>query len=112
MRRCAWARLQACGRTVGSVHRDPCLASRGCPVTTHPCLSVLDNGIQCLTRRIMRRLITVVKVKPFDAAESAAWRAALQGRELPIENIHDVAFQVREPGQKKVKKLKFRGKTQ
>lgn len=104
--------VQACGRTVGSVHRDPYIVSRGATVITHPCLEVVDNGIQCLTRRIMRRLITVAKVKPFDAAESASWRDGLKGRDLPIESIHDVAFQAREPGERKGKKLKFRGKTQ
>lgn len=86
--------------------------SRGASLITHPCLEVVDNGIQCLTKSIMRRLITVAKVKPFDAAESAEWRRGLEGRQLPIESIHEVAFQAKEPRDKKSKKMKFRGKTQ
>eukprot|EP00892_Ulva_mutabilis_P012672 jgi/Ulvmu1/9778/UM056_0018.1 len=103
---------EACGRTVGSIHRDPCMASRGATIIAHPCLEIVDNGIQCLTTSIMRRLITVAKLKPFDAAESAAWRERLKDRKLPIETIHDVAFQTKERGGRRSNKLKFRGKTQ
>ena len=98
---------------MGSVHRDPHLASNGETVLQHPCMEVWNNSIQSLSCRYMRRLITMVKVKPFDAEAAAAWRASLQNTQLPIDNLHDVVYEARKgPAVKKGRKERYRGKCQ
>lgn len=61
----------------------------------------------------MRRLITMVKVNQFDEQESAEWRKSLEGIQLPIDKLHDVVYEVRQPeSNKKGKKARYRGKCQ
>ena len=87
--------------------------SNGETVLQHPCMEVWNNSVQTLSARYMRRLITMVKVKPFDADMSAAWRESLQGVHLPIDKLHEVVYEARQPPtSKKGKKARYRGKCQ
>lgn len=98
---------------VGSVHRDPHLTSNGETVLQHPCMEIWNNSVQTLSSRYMRRLITMIKVKPFDAQQSAAWRKSLEGMQLPIDKLHDVVYEARQSSAaKKGTKARYRGKCQ
>jgi hypothetical protein len=96
---------------LGSIHRDPKVLSRGEAVIQHPNLDIWNNSAQCLSTRYMRRLITMVKFKPFNADESAAWRKSLEGKELPIDKLHDVVYESKSsPSLVKGNKPRYRSK--
>lgn len=96
---------------MGSIHRDPCQASRSDTVIQHPSLEIWNNSVQTLSSRYMRRLITMVKVKDFNAAASAEWRKSLVDKELPIDKLQETIYERRDPSAvPKGKKQRYRGK--
>ena len=89
--------------------------SNGETLLQHPCMEAVNNSVQQLSARYMRRLVTMVKAKPFDADVSATWRESLQDVELPIDKLHEVVYEARQPvsaAAKKGRKARYRGKCQ
>eukprot|EP00775_Hariotina_reticulata_P006648 gene6648-6873_t len=61
------------------------------PYTLTECLLV-DNTEQFLTTRYSRRLVTMIKVKPYDAAAVAQFKADRAGFMMAIDKLHDIVF--------------------
>jgi tRNA (guanine10-N2)-methyltransferase len=59
---------------------------------THPMLQLLDNSEQILTGRYSRRLITMVKICPYDAAVAAEWRQQREGYVMALERLSELVY--------------------
>lgn len=99
---------------LGSIHRDPTLASRGEKVPSHPCLQILNNSVQVLSSRYIRRMITMQKRRDYNEEEALAWRSQLGDPTMAIDQIHDIVYEARSPrpAPEKPNKKRFRGKVQ
>jgi tRNA (guanine10-N2)-methyltransferase len=62
----------------------------------HPMLQLLDNSEQILTSRYGRRLITMVKVKPYDAAAAAEFREQREGYVMALERLTEIVYSSKE----------------
>ncbi|KAG1669595.1 hypothetical protein FOA52_006368 [Chlamydomonas sp. UWO 241] len=65
-------------------------------VPTHPALAFVANSLQLLNTRYCRRLVTMEKVRPYDAEAAAAHHAAVGDAVLSIDNLHDVVYEERD----------------
>lgn len=97
---------------LGSIHRDVMEASKLSAIAEHPCLRVVNNSVQGLSSRYMRRMITMVKHTEYDKAKVAAWQATLGDPIMAIDDLHDIVYEPRETENGKPAKKRFRGKTQ
>lgn len=61
-------------------------------VPTHPMLQLLDNSEQILTGRYSRRLITMVKTKPYDAAVAAEFKKQREGYVMALERLSELVY--------------------
>eukprot|EP00878_Enallax_costatus_P039885 GHUV01045814.1.p1 GENE.GHUV01045814.1~~GHUV01045814.1.p1 ORF type:complete len:162 (-),score=10.82 GHUV01045814.1:331-816(-) len=59
---------------------------------THPTLQLVDNTEQLLTTRYSRRLVTMQKVRPYDAAKAAAFKAQRADFVMDIDRIHEIVY--------------------
>lgn len=59
---------------------------------THPMLQLLENSEQILTGRYSRRLITMVKMRPYDEAVSADWRKQREGYVMALERLSELVY--------------------
>lgn len=59
---------------------------------THPMLQLLDNSEQILTGRYSRRLISMVKTRPYDAAVAAEWRKQREGYVMALERLSELVY--------------------
>ena len=59
---------------------------------SHPMLQLLHNSEQILTSRYSRRLITMVKVKPYDAAVAAAFKTERRDYVMALERLSEVVY--------------------
>lgn len=106
-------RAQDHREVVGSIHRDPTLASRGQKVPEHPCLRITNNSVQMLTSRYVRRLVVMKKYSEYDDSVVAAWKASLGPPAMAIDALHDAVYQSQAKSSERPRsKLRFRGKTQ
>jgi tRNA (guanine10-N2)-methyltransferase len=62
----------------------------------HPMLQLLANSEQCLTSRYGRRLITMVKVKPYDAAAAAEFKKQREGYVMALERLAELVYTSKE----------------
>jgi hypothetical protein len=63
---------------------------------THPMLQLLDNSEQILTSRYSRRLITMVKIKPYDAAAAAEFKKQREGYVMALERLSEIVYSSKE----------------
>jgi hypothetical protein len=96
---------------VGSVHRDVLESSQLSAIAQHPCLRVINNSVQGLSSRYIRRLITMVKHEEYDETKVAAWKLTLGDPTMAIDDLHDIVFEAREQDVGKPCKKRFRGKS-
>ncbi|GFR46055.1 hypothetical protein Agub_g7525 [Astrephomene gubernaculifera] len=59
----------------------------------HPALQLVANSEQILTSRYSRRLITMEKVRPYDADAAAAYHASKPDPTMAIDRIHDIVYE-------------------
>ncbi|KAG2435965.1 hypothetical protein HYH02_011679 [Chlamydomonas schloesseri] len=62
-------------------------------VPGHPALRLVANSEQILTMRYSRRLVTMEKVCPYDAAAAAAYHAARPDPTMAIDRLHDIVYE-------------------
>lgn len=58
----------------------------------HPMLQLLDNSEQILTSRYSRRLITMVKTKPYDAEAAAEFKRQRQGFVMALDRLSELVY--------------------
>lgn len=63
---------------------------------THPMLQLLDNSEQILTSRYSRRLITMVKTKPYDGAVAAEFKKQRAGYVMALERLSEIVYSSKE----------------
>ncbi|KXZ47218.1 hypothetical protein GPECTOR_37g224 [Gonium pectorale] len=68
-------------------------------VPAHPALRLVANSEQILTTRYSRRLVTMEKIAPYDAAAAAAAHAARPDPTLAIDRLHDIVYEQAPAGQ-------------
>ncbi|GIL78953.1 hypothetical protein Vretimale_203 [Volvox reticuliferus] len=61
-------------------------------IPQHPALKLVANSEQILTSRYSRRLITMEKVRPYDAPAAAAYYAARPDPTMAIDRLHDIVY--------------------
>jgi hypothetical protein len=106
-------RVQDHRQIIGSIHRNPALASRGERVPEHPCLCITYNSVQVLTSRYIRRLVVMKKCSEYEDAVVDAWKASLGPAAMAIDKLHDAVYQSQAKSSERPKrKQRFRGKTQ
>jgi hypothetical protein len=59
---------------------------------THPMLQLLHNSEQILTSRYSRRLITMVKVKPYDADAAAAFKKEREDYVMALDRLSELVY--------------------
>ncbi|EFJ46403.1 hypothetical protein VOLCADRAFT_62647 [Volvox carteri f. nagariensis] len=62
-------------------------------IPQHPALELIANSEQILTTRYSRRLITMEKVRPYDAAAAAAYYASHPDPTMSIDKLHDIVYE-------------------
>jgi len=58
----------------------------------HPMLQLLDNSEQILTSRYSRRLITMVKTRPYDAAVAAGFKKEREGFVMALDRLSEFVY--------------------
>lgn len=58
----------------------------------HPMLQLIDDTEQLLTTRYSRRLVTMRKVRSYDAAEAATFMAERADFVMDIDRIHEIVY--------------------
>ncbi|KAK2076934.1 hypothetical protein QBZ16_005162 [Prototheca wickerhamii] len=66
-------------------------------IPTHPMLRLIANCEQVLSTRYSRRLITMEKVRPYNAAEAAAFHEAAGPPRMAVDDLHAHVYAAR-PG--------------
>ncbi|GLC40262.1 hypothetical protein PLESTB_001633100 [Pleodorina starrii] len=62
-------------------------------IPRHPALELVANSEQILTTRYSRRLITMEKVRPYDAAAAASYYAERPDPTMAIDRLHDIVYE-------------------
>lgn len=58
----------------------------------HPMLSLLHNSQQVLSSRYGRRLITMVKTRPYDSAAAAAFKQEREGYVMALDRLSELVY--------------------
>ncbi|KAG2487107.1 hypothetical protein HYH03_014220 [Edaphochlamys debaryana] len=81
------------GRLVYFLPATPDTYDPATEVPAHPALELVANSEQILTSRYSRRLVTMEKVRSYDAAAAAAFYAAHPDPTLAIDRLHDIVYE-------------------